>query len=129
MMRWYAVSGRKTLCSRIGQSGGHCGLVLCVECFSDDIDEEQYPDWRDEPQSLLTAAHARLVYNFVCPQCRYDICCDRVVEPRDDVQYRYLISLITQYLVDVTSHLARSKSVRTASTSTSLWTSSLQRPN
>jgi hypothetical protein len=27
------------------------------------------PDWRDEPQSLLTAAHARLVYNFVCPQC------------------------------------------------------------
>jgi hypothetical protein len=92
-----------------GQSGGQCGLVLCVECFNDGIDEEQYPDWRDEPQSLLTAAHARLVYNFVCPQCRYDICCDRVVEPtRDDIQYRYLISLITQYLVDVYSHLARS---------------------
>jgi hypothetical protein len=91
-----------------GQSGGHCGLVLCTDCFNEDIDEEQYPDWRDEPQSLLTAAHARLVYNFVCPQCRYDICCNRVVPPRDDVQYRYLISLITQYLVDVTSHLARS---------------------
>jgi hypothetical protein len=90
-----------------GQSGGHCGLALCTDCFNEDIDEEQYPDWRDEPQSLLTAAHARLVYNFVCPQCRYDICCNRVVPPRDDVQYRYLISLITQYLVDVTSHLAR----------------------
>jgi hypothetical protein len=32
-----------------GRSGGQCGVVLCVECFNDDIDEEQYPDWRDEP--------------------------------------------------------------------------------
>jgi hypothetical protein len=41
------------------------------------------------------------------PSVPYDICCNRAVPPRDDVQYRYLISLITQYLVDVTSHLAR----------------------
>jgi hypothetical protein len=77
-----------------GQSGGKCGLVLCTDCFNEDIDEEQYPDWRDEPQSLLTPAHARLVYNFVCPQCRYDICCNRVVPPRDDVQYRYRLTRV-----------------------------------
>jgi hypothetical protein len=80
------------------EPGGQCGIVLCVECFNDDI---------DKPQSLLTAAHARLVHNFVCPQYRYNICCSRVVEPRDDCQYRYLISLITQYLVGVYSHLAK----------------------
>jgi hypothetical protein len=87
--------------------GGNCGTVLCVKCFNAGIDEEQYPDWRDEPQSLLTVAHARLIYNFVCTQCRYDICCSRVVEPRADCQYKYLISLITQYLVDLYSHLAK----------------------
>ena len=87
--------------------GGKCGAVICVSCFNAGIDEEQYPDWRDEPQSVLTVAHARLIYNFVCTKCRYDICCSRVVAPRADCQYKYLISLITQYLVDLYSHLAK----------------------
>lgn len=89
-----------------GTTGGQCGTVLCVHCFNDKIDEEQYPDWRDHPQRLLTHAHARMVYNFVCARCRYDICCGRTVVPRVDCQYLYLISLITQYMVDVYSHLA-----------------------
>jgi hypothetical protein len=89
--------------------GGHCGTVICVDCFNGDIDEEGgVPNWQDEAQSLLTTpAHARMVCSFVCAPCRYSICCDRMVPVRDDSQYRYSMELITQYMVDMYSHLAK----------------------
>jgi hypothetical protein len=91
-----------------GPPGGKCGTVFCVGCFNGFIDEEGYPNWQDEAQSLLTPAHVRTICNFVCPPCRYSICCDRMVPVRDDSQYRYSMELITQYMVDMYNHLARS---------------------
>jgi hypothetical protein len=97
---------RKEIPFAVGPPGGRCGSVICVRCFNADIDEDGYPNWQDEPQRLLTPAHARMICNSVCAPCRYSICCDRSIPERDDDQYRYSMELITQYMVDMYSHLA-----------------------
>jgi hypothetical protein len=108
LMLWHAAFEHKRSSSRKEQRAVNVGRFYVWAASTPKLMKSSTLTGATTPsQRLLTHAHARLVYNFVCAQCRYDICCGRTIVPREDCQYLYLISLITQYMVDVCSHLAR----------------------